>query len=95
VTDALDRLAELANVDERIRSQVYDLAEYHESDASAAYPLFNLAEVAAHRDDICAEDPRLAYVLAYIAQASSPSIAMMMAQIKDRIDQFTNASVGQ
>ena len=93
--DALDRLAELSHIDDRILSHVVDLAEYHESEASTAYPLLNLAEVAAHRADICDEDPRLADVLNYIAQADSPSIALMMAMIKERIDEFTRASVAR
>lgn len=92
---AMDRLAELSHIDDRILSQVVDLAEYHESEASTAYPLFDMAEVAAHRDDICAEDPQLSDVLNYIARANSPSIAMMMAAIKARIDEFTDASVAR
>jgi len=95
VTDALDRLAELATVDERIRCQVYDLAEYHESEASQAYPLFDLAEIAEVVDSIVAEDPKLAMVMAYIAEADSPSIACMMAAIKQRIDQFTDSAVAR
>lgn len=95
MNDALDRLAELSHIDDRILSQVVDLAEYHDSEASTAYPLLNLVEVAAHRADICAHDPRLADVLAYIAQADSPCIALMMAMIKERIDEFTNASVAR
>lgn len=95
VNYALDRLAELSHIDDRILSHVVDLAEYHESEASTAYPLLNLAEVAAHRADICDEDPQLANVLNYISEADSPSIALMMAMIKERIDQFTRASVGR
>jgi hypothetical protein len=95
VTEALDRLAELSHIDDRILSHVVDLAEYHESEASSAYPMIALADIAHMIPDICNEDPRLAEVLDYIAQAESPSIACMMAVIKQRIDQFTDASVGQ
>jgi hypothetical protein len=95
VGDALDRLAELAAVDERIRCQVYDLAEYHESEASTAYPLFDLAEITEVISSIVADDPRLAMVMAYIAEADSPAVACMMAAIKQRIDQFTDSAVAR
>jgi hypothetical protein len=92
VSDALDRLAELSDIDDRIRGHVFGLAEYHESEAASAYPLFDLAEIADLTHAICADDPKLADTLAYIAEAESPSIAVMMAAIKDRIDRFTDAS---
>jgi hypothetical protein len=95
VSDVLDRLAELASVDERIRCQVYDLAEYHESEASQAYPLFDLAEFAEVVGSIVADDPKLAMVMDYIAEADSPAVACMMAAIKQRIDQFTDSAVAR
>jgi hypothetical protein len=95
VTDALDRLAELAAVDERIRCQVYDLAEYHESEAAQAYPLFDLAEISEVMESIVADDPELAIVIAFVATADASAVACIMAAIKQRIDEFTNASVTQ
>lgn len=89
----LDRLAHLAELDPRIGDHTTALLDYHESEAADAYPLFNLDDIAHMIPDIVASDPKLAAVVDYIRDAESPSIACMMAAIKQRIDQFTERAM--
>lgn len=94
VKQKLDRLAHLAELDPRIEDHTTALLDYHESEATDAYPLFNLDDIAHMIPDIVASDPKLAAVMDYVREAESPAIACLMAAIKQRIDEFTERAMG-
>jgi len=89
---ALDRLATLATIDPRIAEHTEQLAEYHDSEAVDAYPLFHMAEIRDQVEDLMLEDPQLAAVLNYIELADPPTIVALMAAIRERITIFVEGS---
>ena len=89
VGSALDRLAHLAALDPAVVEHVRGLASYHESEAASAYPLFRLADIAELVPQVVADNPQLAEVLEYLATADSDVVAVVMAAIKERIDELT------
>ena len=92
IDNALDRLGNLATIDPTIVDHLEGLADYHESDAADAYPLFHLDDIAHLVPSIVADNPKLAGVLEYVAEADSDAVACIMAAIRERIIEMTRGT---
>lgn len=95
VDQALGRLFKLATIDPEVAEHIAGLADYHESEAASAYPLFRLDDIAELIPDILADHPELAEVMNYVSTADSDVVAVIMAGIRERIDQLIEGTAAR
>jgi hypothetical protein len=95
IDQTIGRLLKLATIDPVVAEHIEGLADYHDSEAATAYPIFHLDDIAHLVPEIVADHPQLASVLDYVSTADSDVVAVIMAGIRERIDQLIEGTAAR